>query len=448
MPRYCPGDREQLLRRLATFQELTDWTPKPDRINEIEWARRGWACHGKERVRCTLCSRELVVRLGREEDAAEEDDHGSARGLSAGASPPLPEAAGEALVDRYVGLIAAAHEEDCLWSRKGCDDSLLRLPLGSPRQAVAALRQRYDELCARRDFLPYAFNLQLPVGLDVEAVLQTLPPDFFGNADANADADAASAPSCNRVALALAVLGWQGLHNSRIGQVPNSASCHACLRRLGLWMFKSKQVDLATATVLEPAPMDGLDPVREHRFFCPWKNGDVQRNPGARSGRIATATATTTANATSADSAATAAENAPGWAVLVQVLRNDAYLRSRGGGGGLKGHSASLSNTSAADATAMPTTPVRRSGAAATATPEGGGPLGDEADEDDEDDEAARVAKDKERWARLRRVKSLFDPKGAAGRKLKRSGTISQPGTPSRPGTSHTIRPESRADQG
>lgn len=70
--RYCPGDREQLLRRLASFQEITSWTPKPDRVGEVEWAKRGWVCHGKERVRCALCHKELVVKLNRKEQDGKE----------------------------------------------------------------------------------------------------------------------------------------------------------------------------------------------------------------------------------------------------------------------------------------------------------------------------------------------------------------------------------------
>lgn len=71
-PKYCPGDRTQLLRRLATFQELTDWTPKPDRVSEIEWAKKGWVCQGKERVRCVLCNKELVVKLNKKEVDGQE----------------------------------------------------------------------------------------------------------------------------------------------------------------------------------------------------------------------------------------------------------------------------------------------------------------------------------------------------------------------------------------
>lgn len=66
-PKYCPSDRGELLRRLATFQDLTDWAPKPDRVSEIEWAKRGWVCQGKERVRCALCNKELIIKLNKKE---------------------------------------------------------------------------------------------------------------------------------------------------------------------------------------------------------------------------------------------------------------------------------------------------------------------------------------------------------------------------------------------
>ena len=65
--------------------------------------------------------------------------------------------------------------------------------------------------------------------------------------------------------------------------------------------------------------------------------------------------------------------------------------------------------------------------AAAATTPEAA---------DDEEDPAAREAKDKERWARLRRVKSLFDTKNS--KKLRR--TLSRPSSiapSSRPTTAH-----------
>ncbi|KAK5662044.1 hypothetical protein OQA88_10157 [Cercophora sp. LCS_1] len=373
-PKYCPGDREQLIRRLATFQELTDWTPKPDRVNEVEWAKRGWACHGKERVKCALCGRELIVKINRKEVDGKE------------IAVLIASEIAQSVVDKYVELIVDAHGEDCLWRKKGCDDSLLRLPLPNPRLALQHLRERYDELCERKDFLPYEFNLRLPPTLNLETVLSYLPPTFFTN-----PAPKTTLPSPNRPALALALLGWQSLTNARLGSVPNSASCHTCLRRLGLWMFKSKEIDTETNAVLVPAPMDHLDPLREHRFFCPWKSGAAQRNGGAKP----------------------RAEDKAGWEILAEVLRNEAYVRQRAS----VAHSRSKSSVPPGGLSgAKEKTPER------PITSAGYRPFDGE-----EDGEEETKKKDQAVMSRLRRVRSLFNTKG---NKLKRLGS-------SRPGTSH-----------
>ncbi|RDA85488.1 hypothetical protein CP532_0005 [Ophiocordyceps camponoti-leonardi (nom. inval.)] len=333
--KYCPADRDELLKRLSTFQELTEWTPKPDKVNEVQWAKRGWVCCGKEKVRCLLCSKELLVSV----------------------QPTEAEPNPDAVVANVCELIVNAHQQDCLWRQRCCDDSLLRLSFSNDRAVIAGLRQRYDELCTRATFLPYEFNLRLPAEADIDRILSLLPPDFFKDS---------SSPDVNRPALALALLGWQGLSHPRLGAVPNSASCHTCLRRLGLWMFKSKEV-ADDGSVLVPAPMDHLDPLREHRFFCPWKSAEAQSR-GAKSA----------------------------WSMLLQTLVNDASLRNLYEGRSL------TTGTSTAPAINVVS--------------------GNDADEADE---KARDAKDKERWARLRKVKSLFDTKGA--RMLRRSVSVNRP---------------------
>ncbi|RCI16654.1 hypothetical protein L249_3297 [Ophiocordyceps polyrhachis-furcata BCC 54312] len=334
--KYCPADRDELLKRLSTFQGLTEWTPKPDKINEVQWAKRGWVCCGKEKIRCLLCSKELLVSL----------------------QPTEAESDTDAVVANLCELIVTAHQQDCLWRQRCCDDSLLRLSFSNDRAVIASFRQRYDELCARAAFLPYEFNLRLPADIDIDRILSLLPPDFFRDS---------SSPDVNRPALALALMGWQGLSHPRLGAVPNSASCHTCLRRLGLWMFKSKEV-ADDGSVLVPAPMEHLDPLREHRFFCPWKSADAQSR-GAK----------------------------PAWSMLLQTLVNDASLRNF-----YEGRSATTTSTSTAVAIDVAS--------------------GNDADEADE---KARDAKDKERWARLRKVKSLFDTKSA--RMLRRSVSINRP---------------------
>lgn len=392
--KYCPGDRDELIRRLGTYQELTEWTPKPDKVNEIEWAKRGWVCQGKERVQCTLCHKELVVKTNKREVDGKEVPVISGSDIE------------EALVKRFVELIIDAHQEDCLWRKRGCDDSLLRLPLASPPAALASLRQRYDDLCARQSFLPYLFNLRLPANLDLQATKSQLTPTFF----TEPPPPSTNPSSTNDVALALAITGWQGLTNPRVGTVPNSATCATCLRRLGLWMFKSKEVDEETGEVLVPAPMGYLDPVREHRFFCPWRNAAVQHNPGAR----------TTDNKTS-------------WEVLAQAIKNHSYLRAHS-------EKSNLRHVLHRPAASVPVTPSK-----GVQAEEGGHSplLGPDTVNDEDEDTSARDAKDKERWARLRRVKSLFDTKN--GKKLRR--TPSRPGTAaSRPPTAHSrqqsVQPE------
>lgn len=66
-PKYAPWDRTQFLKRLKSFSNLTDWTPKPARVNEVEWAKRGWVCQKSERVRCCLCNVEILVKLNKKE---------------------------------------------------------------------------------------------------------------------------------------------------------------------------------------------------------------------------------------------------------------------------------------------------------------------------------------------------------------------------------------------
>jgi hypothetical protein len=108
-PRYCPSDRDELIKRLRTFQELTEWTPKPDKVNEIEWAKRGWICQGKERVRCNLCHKELVVKI-------------NTRSVDGKQAPIVVGSDVEqGLTKRFSELIIEAHEEDCLWRKHGCD---------------------------------------------------------------------------------------------------------------------------------------------------------------------------------------------------------------------------------------------------------------------------------------------------------------------------------------
>lgn len=68
-PSYLPSDREAFLKRLETYRNISDWMPKPDSVNEVEWAKRGWVCAKNERVRCVTCNVEIVAKLNKQEGA-------------------------------------------------------------------------------------------------------------------------------------------------------------------------------------------------------------------------------------------------------------------------------------------------------------------------------------------------------------------------------------------
>lgn len=121
------------------------------------------------------------------------------------------------------------------------------------------------------------------------------------------------------------------------------------------------------------AVSDPLDVVKQHREYCPWQN------PSSQNGKKPTKTSTS---------------SMAGWEIVVRILKNDHHLRtSKEVQGGKLRSPENVSEVVAPDV-------------------------------DDEDARSIRDEKDKERWARLRRVKSLFETKG--GKKLARSNTMSK----------------------
>lgn len=75
LPNYAPWSQIQFLSRLKTFADIKLWLPKPDKVNEVQWARRGWVCDGRNTVACRGgCAAKVVVDLSRP-----EEEQGSSR---------------------------------------------------------------------------------------------------------------------------------------------------------------------------------------------------------------------------------------------------------------------------------------------------------------------------------------------------------------------------------
>ncbi|CZS92808.1 uncharacterized protein RAG0_03310 [Rhynchosporium agropyri] len=345
-PRYAPWDRTEFLKRLKSFSNLTDWTPKPVRVNEVEWAKRGWVCKKSERVRCSHCNVEILVKLNKKEVDGKEEAVYVAQNIE------------DALVDKYVELIVTSHDESCLWRQRGCDDSIFRLPLNHAPTTIEKLRDRYNELLVRSQTLPYPFNMRTPEGFDLDLVLSYLPPDFFVP-PASATQTSHAPAEVNKVAFMMALFGWQGHTHERLGTQLGSVSCQACFRVLGLWIFRSKEVNEAGEEIAG-AVVDRLDVIKQHRDYCPWQNSASQN------GKKPTKSSTS---------------SMAGWEIVLRVLKNDHHLRTA------KDVQGGKKSSAAKAADIVPT------------------------DLDDDDARSIRDEKDKERWARLRRVKSLFETK-------------------------------------
>ncbi|KAL8670253.1 MAG: hypothetical protein Q9168_005205, partial [Polycauliona sp. 1 TL-2023] len=121
-PNFAPWDRNHFLNRLETFRHVDKWVSKPDEINEVQWAKRGWTCVAQETVGCVGgCGNEVVISLepSREEEIPREDAEPSEE--TTDDYYDWREEAQKELVERYTEMIVTEHDEGCLWRRKGCD---------------------------------------------------------------------------------------------------------------------------------------------------------------------------------------------------------------------------------------------------------------------------------------------------------------------------------------
>ncbi|KAL8664839.1 MAG: hypothetical protein Q9202_002701 [Teloschistes flavicans] len=384
---YAPWDRNQFLDRLGTFRNVESWASKPDEINEAQWAKRGWTCVGAETVGCIGgCGKQLLISLEPSEESEDQDYE-------------WREEAQKELVSKYTEMIVSAHEKGCPWRDRGCDGmsaallyvafknislttiaTIHRLPLANQAKTLHSLKERYESLCEISSELPS--NVMTPQGLNVFKLVPHIFSTLYPDAPRAASGDHPSSPTArtsspptksadhptiNIRALTLAVLGWQGDTDYSISGI---ATCPTCFRRLGLWLFKSPySSSMSPATSPPQSPIQSrspaatsatfsdrsesiinrLDPIGEHREYCPWVNAKAQsRDPPPGSTE----------------------EQLPGWEILRKMIMNHRPAGATG----------------------------------SKSPPTGAGPEGATS----ESEVKTTEEKDKERWARLRRLKKVF----------------------------------------
>jgi hypothetical protein len=101
---------------LKTFSDVKVWGPKPDCINEVAWARRGWVVSGTNEVGCGGCGERVLVRLDNRD--TDRGDNTSRDGED-GEDRWWGEEAEEKLIEKYESLIIEGHDAECLWRKSG-----------------------------------------------------------------------------------------------------------------------------------------------------------------------------------------------------------------------------------------------------------------------------------------------------------------------------------------
>ncbi|KAF1813437.1 zf-C3HC-domain-containing protein [Eremomyces bilateralis CBS 781.70] len=277
LPNYAPWSQIQFFSRLKTFADIKLWLPKPDKINEVQWAKRGWVCDGRNTVACKGgCAAKVVVDLynpGQAEEDSKEVDEDEIL---------------EQLIEKYVELTVNGHDEHCLWRKAGCREDIYRMRISGSTLLQAELRGRYHSFtCTGSKQLPQHFHstfkrntpgLENEEDLDIEAIVRDVEPIILnGSSEHNlnprkssvAGTELLSELQLNRAAAILAFFGWTGTAIQRIPM----ATCSHCFARIGFWLYMDDS-SLENPRPSTDEPLE-FDPTM-HRDYCPWVNADSQ----------------------------------------------------------------------------------------------------------------------------------------------------------------------------
>jgi len=256
----------------------------------------------------------------------------------------------------------SSHDSLCPWRKRGCDDSVFKQPIYPLQNTFSAFKSRYESFLPMADKLPSESVFKLPEGFNLDEIIPQLPPNFVSVTENTASE---SPSGLNRVALLMSLFGF----TARPDHVPKlgAADCRICFRNIGLWLHRPRAVSDKDGEDSQKSPaIPTLNPLECHREYCPWINAQSQ-NPGAKG-----------------------IDAKPIWRILKEVIEKDYVSRHHDELALAKSESNRLAQARTNDSQQMAPTDAK----------------------DEGDYEKQREEKDKERWARLRKVKSLFEVKG------------------------------------
>ena len=283
IPNFAPWSQETFLARLKTFSKVSNWHPKPEAINEIHWAKRGWSCVDLNTVACKGgCERRVVVKLDTMGTVVKKALAGDVEDADDDEEEQVDEAELEqALAERYKNEIVEGHTETCLWRKAACKDDIYRLSLVRPVVWKPQLLESYTSLLgvskSIKDVTVKSANSNDAAFLPCERLVTELPADVIPSSDTET--------SLKAKALEVALHGWRGSSEFRADLL----HCETCFQRIGLWMYQpgykpGKQSDEPNENDEDEDGIAVIDLVEMHREHCPWRNAATQNATGSLAG--------------------------------------------------------------------------------------------------------------------------------------------------------------------
>ncbi|KAF1349802.1 C3HC zinc finger-like-domain-containing protein, partial [Delphinella strobiligena] len=296
-PNFSPWSHDTFVARLRTFSRVTLWHPKPEAVNEVEWAKRGWSCVDTNTVCCKggchqrlLVDVEPVVRRRHVQEEKKEATGDEQEEMEGGATSEDEEANDEefekALAERYRHLIIDGHAESCLWRQAGCKNDIYRLPIVKSTVWQPGLREKYASLMKISASIQHIKFKPDDLKPSPEKLLADFPTTLLAPEDASNDKenDASTdnvdqTPETRHKALVISICGWRGMTDSGTELL----CCDACFQRIGLWMY---QPDYKQSHFSEDDEDQdhSLDLIEVHREHCPWRNPTSQSASGDYAG--------------------------------------------------------------------------------------------------------------------------------------------------------------------
>lgn len=148
--------------------------------------------------------------------------------------------------------------------------------MNHPQHALTDLQTRFESLTKLHVLLP---QLTLPSIPNFNGLFTQFQSRAYSSGPfqfPNALPDPSAEHEVRQHAFKMALFGWTGDAESQ--HTDGLATCHACWRRVGFWMFQPHDELRASDASSKDLPL--LDVRAQHREYCPWINAATQ-NAGA-----------------------------------------------------------------------------------------------------------------------------------------------------------------------